>query len=173
MWITVVGRWALGVWALGVWALEAHVEARGVLLDEPQQRLGLGLKRGCVLLPQLRERLEGQGGLLALALALPRSGYPPVDQERRLDPEVLRDDERAVLVVEQPRSVRVGEDEVVELRQQPHRGRGVGVGARRIREVEERAPADREAFEVFHALERAGRPLQPRPRLHVGRARRP
>ena len=110
---------------------------------------------------ELPERLEHDAALLEL----PRSGDEAVDEDRRVHEAVVRDDPRRRDVAEDPRAVRVREDEIVETRHEPRRSRRLRVGQRRSREVVEHLPAPRRERPQRQPLERLG------DRLHPGHAR--
>ena len=105
--------------------------ARG---DEAAQALGLVVDRPGV---PLRERREGLDAEL-FALAPPRAAQEAIDQERPGAGAVAGRERQARAVGrDHARAVGVGEEHVVELGQEARWGRGVGVGQRRVGDVEE------------------------------------
>ncbi|GAA4884752.1 hypothetical protein GCM10023403_60400 [Pseudonocardia benzenivorans] len=78
-------------------------------------------------------------------------------------------------VVDDPAAVVVAEDRVVEGRQEPHGGRGVGIGPRRVGEVEQLAAALVVEGDQLGADGRdgGGQPGQTAPGPQVGRRRGP
>jgi hypothetical protein len=116
--------------------LETESPLFGIGLDEPRKHFpftGELLLRGH---GQGRERGDGQDRRGLRARALPGTGHEAVDQERRQDLEVAGGDTRPMLVRDDPRAVRVGEDHVIESREEAS-GRGrVLRRSGRLRQVE-------------------------------------
>ena len=105
-----------------------------------------------------------------LARDRPRPGHQAVPQERRRDPQVLRDHGRPVLLGDDPRAVGVGQEHRVEGRQQPRRRRRrppPAAGRRGGRRARGRLVAQHDEL-VAQPLDDRPEPRQPRPRLHVG-----
>src|SRR3954451_11449721 len=123
-------------------AVHAHVPAGHLGLEEPEQPLALPRELLGHLLREAAERVQRERRDLLGGLCLPRPGHEAVDQERRLDAEVAAwVEERPVLVGDDPAAVVVGQQQAVEVGQEPD-GRGrAGVGPRGVREIEQLAPA--------------------------------
>src|SRR5919106_1808460 len=106
--------------------------------DEPLPLLGQGVT---IFFGQGLERFDLEGSLTSAPLGLPRPADKTVDEHGGRNHAVLRGDRFAVLLGDDAGAIGVREDEVVELRQEARRSRGVGVGHWCVGQVEELFPA--------------------------------
>jgi hypothetical protein len=103
-----------------------------------QQVARLRLERPLVLRGERLERERPQGHRAVRALDLEGPREEAVDEQHRGAEQA--DEPLAQVRRDDPRAVRVGEHEVVELGQQPHGRRRAGIRERAVRHVEQLAP---------------------------------
>src|SRR5215211_7349830 len=116
---------------------DLDLAALGVAGREGEQALALGGDGIEVVERYALQRLDLEGRRIAGADDLPEAADHAVDEQRR--PPELRDDLLSVCVVDDPRAIGVGDEDVVELGQEAWRRGRAGIGQRGVGQVEELA----------------------------------